>query len=70
MQRPELLVAAKECREALASLMRAVYASQMPGPIIDAWEADLKELGIKDGFGKRLQEAIAKQEAGRAPAKV
>jgi hypothetical protein len=56
----KLLRVAKELREACAACFRVICDHGA----IDAVEAELKRIGIKDGFGKRAQDTIAEVENG------
>jgi hypothetical protein len=55
-----LLAACKELREAVAALFRVCYDSDLD--VTEAYGAELKRIGIADGFGVRAQAAIAKAE--------
>lgn len=54
-----LICAAKEAREALAACCRFVYQLGL----VDEFSDYLQSQGINDGFGVRLQDAIAGIEA-------
>ena len=58
---PDLLAACKELRKACAAAMRVMSALADALPEQRFFE-ELKNVGIKDGFGKRAQAAVAKAE--------
>ncbi len=53
-----------ECREAMACCFRVI--NEAGEDAVDGLESKLKERGIKDGFGKRLQDAIRALQPERA----
>lgn len=55
-----LLAALKETRDAVAAAFRVIYQDEQG--LIDFLEAELVRSGVKDGFGKRADEAIQKAE--------
>ena len=60
-----LLAALKEMRDAMAATMRVISMHDDHSRIIDEMSQEFKSIGIRDGFGVRSQQAIAKAE-GRA----
>ena len=60
-----VVLPAREVREALAALMRAVcdQSGNRNANIITQWEAEMGVLGIEPGFGKRIDEALAALDA-------
>ena len=55
-----LLPAAKDVREAMAAAMRIMEPDEA---MATAWLAELARLGISDGWGRRLDDAIKAAEA-------
>lgn len=56
---PDLLASCKELREAMAGAMRVIAEH---GALVEAFEAEMRRIGAKDGFGVRVEEAVAKAE--------
>lgn len=59
---PELLEACKETREACAACFRVI--AFLGGSAVDLLDVELSRCGVKEGFGQRAQNAIAKAEGG------
>ena len=60
---PMLFASCKELREVCAVAMRVIVA-QGPPYLIDLFEHELQQIGIRDGFGVRADQAIALAERG------
>jgi hypothetical protein len=54
-----------EMREVSAALFRIIFESDDPN-LVDKFEAEMKRLQIKEGFGVRCQEAIKKLPSGES----
>lgn len=56
---PELLASCKELREAAAAMMRVLFDAGLEDQLV----LELLSAGVKDGFGKRAGDVIAKAES-------
>jgi hypothetical protein len=57
-----LLSAFKEMRDAMAATMRVISRHEDYDRITEEMSLEFKSIGIQDGFGVRLQQAIAEAE--------
>ena len=58
----EIIKTLTEMREVCAACFRVIYFQEDRGYLIAQMEAELKNLGIINGFGKRCQDLIEKLE--------
>ena len=56
---PDLYEALKEMRNACAAAMRVIATDALA---VTEWEAELRRIGVTDGFGVRANAALAKAE--------
>ena len=60
-----LTQALKDMRDALAALMRVVDSQRQStaDAIIEDWRKELRQIGVKDGFGARADAALTGAQA-------